>query len=80
MVMANYSFTDWFAATLRYSYEDNEIGALTYESANRFTLALLFTVTSNLYFNFEYSHSQRDLLTGGEDDLNELYLEGLLTF
>ena len=53
---------------------------LTYESANRFTLALLFTVTSNLYFNFEYSHAQRDLLTGGEDDLNELYLEGLLTF
>ena len=80
MVMANYSFTDWVAGTLRYSYEDNEIDILKYESANRFTLALLFTVTSNLYFNFEYSHSQRDLLTGGEGNLNELYLEGLLTF
>ena len=80
MLMANYSFTDWVAGTLRYSYEDNEIGILGYESANRFTLALLFTVTSNLYFNFEYSHAQREILGGGEDDLNELYLEALLTF
>ena len=80
MVMANYSFTDWVAATLRYSYEDNEIGILSYESANRFTLALLFTVTNNLYFNFEYSHAQREIIGGGDDDLNELYLEALLTF
>ena len=78
--MANYSFTDWVAATLRYSYEDNEIGILSYESANRFTLALLFTVTNNLYFNFEYSHAQREIIGGGDDDLNELYLEALLTF
>ena len=80
MVMANYSFTDWVAGTLRYSYEDNEIGLLSYESANRFTLALLFTVTNNLYFNFEYSHAQREIIGGGDDDLNELYLEALLTF
>lgn len=80
MVMANYSFTDWVAATLRYSHEDNEIGILPYESANRFTLALLFTVTNNLYFNFEYSNAQRDTHGGGEDNLDEIYLEGLLTF
>lgn len=80
MVMANYSFTDWVAATLRYSHEDNEVSALKYESANRYTLAFLFTLTDNLYFNFEYSHAQRELLGGGDDDLNELYLEALLTF
>lgn len=80
MLMANYSFTDWFAATLRYSHEDNEFAALSYESADRFTLAFLFTVTNNLFFNFEYSHSQREVIGGGEDDLNELYLEALLTF
>ncbi|MEC8419892.1 MAG: outer membrane beta-barrel protein [Verrucomicrobiota bacterium] len=80
MVMANYSFTDWVAATLRYSHEDNEVSALNYESANRYTLAFLFTLTDNLYFNFEYSHAQRELLGGGDDDLNELYLEALLTF
>ena len=78
--MANYSFTDWVAATLRYSHEDNEVSALNYESANRYTLAFLFTLTDNLYFNFEYSHAQRELLGGGDDDLNELYLEALLTF
>ena len=79
MVIANYSFTDWVTATLRYSHEDNEVSALNYESANRYTLAFLFTLTDNLYFNFEYSHAQRELLGGGDDDLNELYLEALLS-
>ncbi len=75
MALVNYSFTDWFAATLRYTYEDDDAGSDDDLDAHRFTLALLFTVTDNLFFNTEYSHTSKD-----SSDDNEFYVEGLLTF
>lgn len=79
MLLANYQFVDWFGATLRYSHEDLDIAGGGDSEADRITLALLFTITSNLYFNFEYSHTE--LEDGGSDsDIDEVYLEALLTF
>ena len=72
MLMANYQFADWFAATLRYSHEDVDDA-----EADRLTFAFLFTITDNLYFNVEYS------TPNGDDtipDYDEFYLESLLTF
>ena len=73
MFLANYQFIDWFAATFRYSHEDFDNG-IEHE-ADRFTLALLFTLTQNLFLNVEYSHTELD-----NDDVEEFYIEGLLTF
>ena len=75
MALVNYSFTDWFAATLRYTYEDDDAGSDDDLDAHRFTLALLFTVTDNLFFNTEYSHTSKD-----SSDVNDFRVEGLLTF
>lgn len=73
MLLANYQFTDWFGATLRYTHED-------FDDANveidRITLALLFSLTENLALNVEYSHSDRD----SAGDLDEFLIEGLLSF
>ena len=71
MLLGNYQFVDWMGATLRYSHEDyNDV------DADRITLALLFTITDNLFFNVEYSTTDVD----GGNDYDEFYLEGLLTF
>ena len=71
MLLGNYQFVDWMGATLRYSHEDyNDV------EADRITLALLFTITDNLFFNVEYSTTDAD----GGNDYDEFYLEGLLTF
>jgi hypothetical protein len=75
MFLANYQFVDWFGATFRYSHEDLEEFGGAESNADRFTLALLFTLTDNLFFNFEFSHTELD-----SDDVEEIYLEGLLTF
>lgn len=80
MALVNYSFTDWFATTLRYSYEDNEIVSLGFESSDRFSLAMLFSISNNLFVNLEYSHAEHKLISGGDNDIDEIYLEGLLTF
>jgi hypothetical protein len=78
LLLANYQFTDFFGATFKYTHEDLEYGADNVE-ADRFTFALLFTITQNLFFNVEYSHSEVDM--GATDyDVEEFYLEGLLTF
>ena len=78
LLLANYQFTDFFGATFKYTHEDLELGANNVE-ADRITFALLFTITQNLFFNVEYSHSEVD--TGATDyDVEEFYLEGLLTF
>ena len=47
--------------------------------ADRFTLAFLFSLTDNLFLNFEYSHTEVDT-TGGDYDVDEIYIEGLFTF
>ena len=75
MFMANYQFVDWFGATLRYSHEDLDPVVGVDSNADRFTLALLFSLTQNLFMNIEYSHTALD-----SDDVNEFYVEGLLTF
>ena len=70
MFLANYQFVDWFGATLRYTHEDHED-----TETDRITLAFLFTVTDNLFFNLEYSHTDDE-----GSDTDEFYVEGLLTF
>jgi hypothetical protein len=73
MLLANYQFIDWMGGTFRYTHEDAETS-----DADRFTFALLFTITDNLFFNVEYSHTDVDGMT--YSDYDELYLEGLITF
>ena len=77
MFLANYQFVDWFGATFRYSHEDLDqtVGEM---EADRFTLALLFTLTQNFFLNVEYSHTEIDGLIF--DDRDEFYIEGLYTF
>jgi hypothetical protein len=70
MFLVNYQFVDWFGATLRYSHEDHEN-----DEIDRITMAFLFTVTDNLFFNLEYSHTDDD-----GSDMDEFRVEGLLTF
>jgi hypothetical protein len=81
MLLANYQFSNWFGLTLRYSHENVEdllksyyVGGLNYDS-DRFTLALLFSVTENLGINLEYSHTEFS-----DESADELYVEGLLSF
>ena len=77
LLLANYQFNEMFAATFKYSHEDEEVGNSD-EEADRFTFALLFTITQNLFFNLEYSHSEVD--AASDYDVEEFYLEALLTF
>ena len=77
LLLANYQFNEMFAATFKYSHEDEEAGSSDVE-ADRFTFALLFTITQNLFFNVEYSHSEVD--AASDYDVEEFYLEALLTF
>ena len=77
LLLANYQFNEMFAATFKYSHEDEEAGNSDVE-ADRFTFALLFTITQNLFFNVEYSHSEVDAVS--DYDVEEFYLEALLTF
>ena len=75
LLLANYQFNEMFGATFKYSHEDEEVGD---KEADRFTFALLFTITQNLFFNVEYSHSEVD--AASDYDVEEFYLEALLTF
>ena len=77
MLLASYQFTDWFAATLRYSHEDYEIGSAEHD-ADRFTLAFLFSVTDNFGLNVEYSTTSVDSTLQG--DYDEFYIEGLISY
>jgi hypothetical protein len=77
MLLASYQFTDWFAATLRYSHEDYEIGSASHD-ADRFTFAFLFSITDNFGLNLEYSTTDVDSTSQG--DYNEFYIEGLLSY
>ena len=75
MLLANYQFTDMFAATLRYAHMDLEHGN-THNQTDRITLALLFNITDHFDINFEYSHVDED---NGDND-NEFYLQALLAY
>lgn len=76
LFLANYQFNEMFAATFKYSHEDEE--GNSDQEADRFTFALLFTITQNLFFNVEYSHSEVD--AASDYDVEQFYLEALLTF
>ena len=80
LLLANYQFNNVFGATIKYSHEDQEDGdGGSDKEADRFTFALLFTLTQNLMFNAEYSRSSVEV--GSTDyDVDEFYLEALLTF
>jgi predicted porin len=91
MLMANYQFTDWFAATLRYTLEDIEDdslrGAGSYDwSSDRITFAFLFSITNNFGLNVEYSttgvdSSQSAIAVGKEQgDYDEFLIEGIITY
>ena len=77
MLLANYQFTDWFAATIRYTHEDVEVGNVDHDS-DRFTFATLFTLTENFGVNVEYSTTSVDSTTQG--DYDEFFVEGLITY
>ena len=84
MLLASYQFTDWFAATLRYSHEDYETLGDSAD-ADRFTFAFLFSITDNFGLNVEYSTTSVDnKVTGGalsdQGDYNEFYIEGLISY
>jgi len=70
MLLANYRFSDFFSATVRYAFMDDDS-----DESNRITLAALLTITDNFGVNFEYSHKAED-----NDDENEFYVEGLITY
>ena len=70
MLLANYQFSDFFGATLRYAHMDHE----SLES-DRITIAALFSITDNFGINLEYSHTDND---GADDD--EFYLQALLNY
>ena len=79
LLLANYQFNEMFGATFKYTHEDMEEAGGSETDADRFTFALLFTITQNLFFNVEYSHAEVD--AGSTDyDVDEFYLEALLTF
>ena len=77
MLLANYQFVDWMGATIRYSHEDFEKTGSNHE-ADRFSFALLFSLTQNFGINMEYSTTSVDSTAFG--DYDEFYVEGLLTF
>jgi hypothetical protein len=77
MLLANYQFTDWFAATFRYTHEDVEQGNVDHDS-DRFTFATLFTLTDNFGVNVEYSTTSVDSTAQG--DYDEFLVEGLITY
>ena len=79
MLLANYQFTDWFGATPRYTHEDVDHVGGADSDADRITLALLFAITQNFDINFEYSHANVDYM-GGDADVDEVYLQGLISF
>ena len=78
--MANYQFTDFLAATIRYTHENGE-NILWYNDfeSNRISLALLFSITQNFAINVEYSHTEIDTNLG-DGDTDEFYVEGLVSF
>ena len=82
MLMGNYQFIDWFGLTFRYSHESFDYTKLVLPDydTNRFTLALLFGVTSYLDVKFEYSYTDVDYEGLGSMDVNEVYLQTLLRF
>jgi hypothetical protein len=77
MFLANYQFASWMGATFRYSHEDYESMSVSHD-ADRFTFALLFSITENFGLNVEYSTTSVDSASVG--DYDEFQIEGLITY
>ena len=76
MLLANYQFSELFAATLRYAHSDYDaVGSTNDADSDKITLALLFSITENFDLNFEYSH-----ISNEGDDENQFYLQALLSY
>ena len=60
LLLANYQFNEMFAATFKYYMKMRKMVRRMRSDADRFTFALLFTITQNLIFNVEYSHAEVD--------------------
>lgn len=86
MLLANYQFTDWFAATIRYTHEDLELGAGHSSESDRLTFATLFTLTNHFGINVEYSTTSTDnsatAITAdlAQGDYDEFLIEGIITY
>jgi hypothetical protein len=76
MLLANYQFSDFFGATLRYSHMDEDKPGNSDDESDKITLALLFSLTQHFDLNLEYSHINND---GGNDE-NQFYLQALLSY
>ena len=86
MLMASYQFTDFLAATFRYSHEDYEDGQIggnpsRDSQSDRITLAMLFSLTQNFDLNVEYSTASIDSpANSAPGDFNEFLVQGLITY
>ena len=86
MLLANYQFTDWFAATLRYTHEEIDLGGGVETDSDRITLATLFTLTDHFGINVEYSTASVDSSSNSKlvgldsGDYDEFLVEGLITY
>jgi len=79
MLLGNYQFNQLFGLTLKYAHEDLENAHVNLDS-DRISLALLFTITDQLGFDLEYSHTEFEVAGVGDGDADEFYAEALFNF
>jgi len=68
MLLANYAFSDFLSATIRYAHVDIEK-----ERSDIYTLAMLMAVSDHFDLNFEYNRVE------GED-LNQFAVQGIVSY
>jgi len=68
MLLANYAFSDFLSATLRYAHVDVEE-----ERSDIYTLAMLMAVNDHFDLNFEYNRVEGD-------DLNQFAVQGIVSY
>ena len=68
MLLANYAFSDFLSATLRYAHTDMEK-----ERNDIYTLAMLMAVSDHFDLNFEYNRVEGD-------DLNQFAVQGIVSY
>jgi hypothetical protein len=68
MLLANYAFSDFLSATLRYAHVDVEE-----ERSDIFTLAMLMAVNDHFDLNVEYNRVEGD-------DLNQFAVQGIVSY
>ena len=68
MLLANYAFTDFLSATLRYAHVDIEE-----QRSDIYTLAMLMAVSDHFDLNVEYNRVEGD-------DLNQFAVQGIVSY